>query len=91
MTKENTIEGIVTQTKGKKDCIGNRISVIRKIDTCNFKEEIIVTGEDGFRGYPSEELYIQLYNLLVQGHIIEGRISDIKKDGVCNALFFTYN
>ncbi|MGN0374133.1 MAG: hypothetical protein ACI4EN_01425 [Butyrivibrio sp.] len=87
MTGEKVFEGEIIRTRGSGDCLGIRISVLGEINISDFKEDIIITGEDGFRGYPSEELFIRLEKIIQQGYAIEGEITGTKKEGICNALF----
>ena len=87
MTGEKVFEGEIIRTRGSNDCLGIRISVIRKINIADFKEDIIITGEYGFRGYPSEELFIRLEKIIQKGYAIEGEITGTKKEGIYNALF----
>ena len=90
MTNDNFFEGTVIQTRGEADCKGIKISSIRLIDVSDFKETIKIMGDKGFLGYPSEELYVQLYSKYEQGYLIKGEITEIKKEGICNALFYAY-
>ena len=90
MTGEKVFEGEIICTRGGNDCLGIRIAVLGKINNSDFKEDIIITGEDGFRGYPSEELFIRLDKIIQQGYAIEGEITGTKKEGIYNALFYAH-
>ena len=90
MTNENFFEGTVIQTRGEADCKGVKITALRIIDVSDFKEAIKIMGEKGFMGYPSEDLYVQLYSKYEQGYLVKGEIVEIKKEGICDALFYAY-
>ncbi len=89
MINRYTIEGEIINSRGMAD-VGCRVSVIRKIDASCFKEELVVTGQNGFRGYPSVELYIAFSKWLENDYNIEGEILEIKKEGTYNAFFRAY-
>ena len=89
MMKECFIEGILVCKKGEAE-VGSRVSVIRRIDISCFKDEVVVTGDNGFRGYPAEDSYIVFMELLADGYSIEGEILDIKKEGIYNASFCAF-
>ena len=90
MTKDNFFEGTVIQTRGETDCKGIMIKACRIIDVSDFKEAIKIVGDKGFVGYPSEELYVQLHSKYEQGYLVNGEIIEIKKEGICDALFYAY-
>lgn len=88
--KDNLFEGTIVQKKGEEACKGMKVTAIRIIDTSDFKETIKIMGEKGFLGYPSEELYVELSEKYEQGYLIKGEITEVKKEGICNALFCAY-
>lgn len=89
MMNEYIFEGVIVCTKGTADK-GSHVSVIRRIDASCFKEELVVVGEKGFRGYPSEETYAILIDWMLKKYSIEGEILEIKKEGIYYAFFRAY-
>lgn len=89
MINRYTMEGEIINSRGSTSA-GSRLSVVRKIDVSCFKEELVVVGKNGFRGYPSVELYIAFTEWLENSYNIEGEILEIKKEGTYNAFFRAY-
>lgn len=89
MMNEYIYEGIIVSARGGT-CEGSRVSVIRRIDTSCFKEELIIAGENGFRGYPSEETYAVLMDWMLKKYNVEGEILETKKEGIYYAFFHAY-
>ncbi len=89
MMNKDTIEGTIISTRGFA-AEGSRVSVKRKIDVSSFKEEYVIVGSNGFRAYPSIELYIAFTEWMSKNYDIEGEITEIKKEGTCDAFFRAY-
>ena len=87
MKGKNIIEGEIFRVGGNEPEYGDLLKVIVNKDTISFKEEIIIIGENGFRAYPSEELFLELDAFLRKKLIPVGVISEIKKEGAYCALF----
>ena len=86
MMNEHIFEGMIICTKGEI-FEGSSVSVVRRIDASCFKEELIIVGENGFRGYPSEESYAVLMDWMLKKYYVEGEILERKKEGIYYASF----
>lgn len=89
MNGKKTIEGEIFKVSGLGPECGDSIRVVVTETTMNFKDEIVIMGEGGFKAYPSEELFLELSKMLKEHSCIIGVITELKKEGIYNALFRT--
>lgn len=87
MKSKKIIEGELFKVSGPELEEGVSIKAVMAGDTIEFKDEILVIGEGGFKGYPSEKLFIKLSEVLEEHRSLNGIIIEIKKEGIYNALF----
>ena len=87
MSGKKMMEGELFKVSGPELEYGDSIKVVVAEDAFDFKDEIIIMGERGFRAYPSEDLYIEISEALGKQSVITGIITEIKKEGIYNALF----
>ena len=87
MGKIDVLEGEIVRMAGKEPEIGEAMRVVFSKGALNYKDEIVILGGGGFRGYPSAGLYTELSRRAEEGSKMQCIITEIKKEGVYNALF----
>ena len=87
MKSKKTIEGEFFKVSGPELEEGDSVSAVMAGDAIEFKDEIIIMGEGGFKAYPSEKLFVELSEKLEKYRRLNGFITEIKKEGIYNALF----
>ena len=87
MKGKKVIEGEIFKVSGHTPEYGDSLKVLVEADAMSFKDEIVIIGENRFKAYPSEELFLELSELLERQITPTGVITGIKKEGIYNALF----
>lgn len=87
MKGSKAIEGEIFKVSGHEPEYGDSIRVVVAETAMDFKEEIVIMGEGGFKAYPSEEFFLELSEMLKEYSYLKGTITEIKKEGIYNALF----
>ena len=87
MKGEKVIEGEIFKVSGPTPEYGDFLKVLVEEDAMSFKDEIVIIGDSGFKAYPSEELFLELGEWLEAQITPRGVITEIKKEGIYNALF----
>lgn len=87
MKASKAIEGEILKVSGREPEYGDSIRAVVAETAMDFKDEIVIMGEGGFKAYPSEELFLELSEMLKEYSCLKGTITEIKKEGIYNALF----
>ena len=87
MKASKAIEGEILKVSGREPEYGDSIRAVVADTAMDFKDEIVIMGEGGFKAYPSEELFLELSEMLKEYSCLKGTITEIKKEGIYNALF----
>ena len=87
MKGSKAIEGEILKVSGHEPEYGDSIRVVVAETAMDFKDEFVIMGEGGFKAYPSEEFFLELSEMLKEYSCIKGTITEIKKEGIYNALF----
>ena len=87
MKTKKVIEGEIFRIGGAEPEYGDSLRVIVADGAMSFKDEIVIIGEGGFKGYPSEELFLELGDTLEKKNNLVGVITEIKKEGTYCAIF----
>ena len=87
MKGKKSFEGEIFRARGPEPEYGENLKIVVNSGAVSFKEELLIVGENGFRAFPSEELYLELESLLDKKITPVGVITEIKKEGKYGALF----
>ena len=86
MRENCSFVGSIIKSKGNFPVAGSRLKVEFR-QGMSFKEEIVVRNENGFLGYPDTDSYCKLFESIRNGKTVTVEILEIKKEGICDALF----